>query len=188
MGASSVLEFVGKIPCDCKHCLKQPVPGSEIVGSAGIDEEARACMKIKREETGERKGGGSLGPVSEVVEKGNLGVKQEKYRRANPLPRLHLGSFRSLVSFFSPTPIFVSFFPQCGAWTQARTAEPEPRLGRRNLLSFLSTACSSIPAPGKPSDWSDLTSYINTFQLWVVSVTQRNRGIHDNFYVQRTYL
>ena len=27
-------------------------------------------MKIKREETGERKGGGSLGPVSVVVEKG----------------------------------------------------------------------------------------------------------------------
>ena len=73
--ANNVLEFVGKIPCDCKHRLKKPVSGSEIVGSAGIDEEARTCMKIKREETGERKGGGSLGPVSEVVEKGNLGVK-----------------------------------------------------------------------------------------------------------------
>ena len=32
-------------------------------------------MKIKREETGERKGGGSLGPVSEVREKAKKGVK-----------------------------------------------------------------------------------------------------------------
>ena len=64
------LNLVGKIPCDCKYRLKKPVSGSEIVGSAGIDEEARTCMKIKREETGERKGGGSLGPVSEVGEKG----------------------------------------------------------------------------------------------------------------------
>ena len=46
---------------------------------------------------------------------------------------------------------------------------------------MLSTACSGIPAPGKPSDWSDLTGYIDTFQLWVVSVAQKNRGIHDNF-------
>ena len=32
-------------------------------------------MKIKREETGERKGGGSLEPVSELGEKGKKRVK-----------------------------------------------------------------------------------------------------------------
>ena len=132
-------------------------------------------MKIKREETGERKGGGSPGPVSELGEKGK---KRGQIRKisASESPPQTTSRFVSLADlFFSPTPIFFSFLPQCGA-----CAEPGPRLGRRSLLSILSTACSGIPAPGKPPDWSDLTGYINTFQLWVVSVTQRNRGIHDN--------
>ena len=133
-------------------------------------------MKIKREETGERKGGGSLGPVSELGEKGKKRGQIRKISTSESPPQT-TSRFVSLADlFFSPTPIFFSFFPQCGA-----CAEPGPRLGRRSLLSLFSTACSGIPAPGKPSDWSDLTGYIDTFQLWVVSVTQKNRGIHDNF-------
>ena len=111
------LNLVGKIPCDCKHRLKKPVSGSEIVGSAGIDEEARTCMKIKREETGERKGGGSLGPVSEVGEKGKKRGQIGKISASESPPQ----TTSRLVSL---TPIFFSFFAQCGAWTQPRTAEP----------------------------------------------------------------
>ena len=171
--ANNVLEFVGKIPCDCKHRLKKPVSGSEIVGSAGIDEEARTCMNIKREETGERKGGGSLGPVSEVGEKGKKRGQIGKISASESPPQTtsRLVSLARFV-FFAHADFFSPFSPN---------AELGPRLGRRSLLSLLSTACSGIPAPGKPSDWSDLTGYIDTFQLWVVSVTQKNRGIHDNF-------
>ena len=171
--ANNVLEFVGKIPCDCKHRLKKPVSGSEIVGSAGIDEEARTCMKIKREETGERKGGGSLGPVSEVGEKGKKRGQIGKISASESPPQTtsRLVSLARFV-FFAHADFFSPFSPN---------AEFGSRLGRRSLLSLLSTACSGIPAPGKPSDWSDLTGYIDTFQLWVVSVTQKNRGIHDNF-------
>ena len=168
--ANNVLEFVGKIPCDCKHRLKKPVSGSEIVGSAGIDEEAPTCMKIKREETGERKGSGSLGPISEVGEKGEKRGQIGKISASESPPQ----TTSRLVSlarffFFAHADFFSPFSPN---------AELGPRLGRRSLLS---TACSGIPAPGKPSDWSDLTGYIDTFQLWVVSVTQKNRGINDNF-------
>ena len=123
--ANNVLEFVGKIPCDCKHRLKKPVSGSEIVGSAGIDEEARTCMKIKREETGERKGGGSLGPVSEVGEKGKKRGQIGKISASESPPQTtsRLVSLARFV-FFRSRRFFFSFFAQCGAWTQARTAEP----------------------------------------------------------------
>ena len=123
--ANNVFEFVGKIPCDCKHRLKKPVPGSEIVGSAGIDEEARTCMKIKREETGERKGGGSLGPVSEVGEKGKKkGSNRKNIGERIPSPDYVSARFARSFRFFRSRRFFFSFFAQCGAWTQARTAEP----------------------------------------------------------------
>ena len=123
-------------------------------------------MKIKREETGKRKGAGSLGPVSELRGKGKKRGQIRKISTSESPPQ-------TTSRLVSPTSIFFSPF--------SPSAEPGPRLGRQSLLSLLSTACSGIPAPGKPPDWSDLTGYINTFQLWVVSITQRDRGIHDNF-------
>ena len=107
---NNVLEFVGKIPRDCKHRLKKPVPGSEIVGSAGIDEEARTCMKIKREETGERKGGGSLGPVSEVGEKGKKRGQIGKISASESPPQTTSRLFSLARFVFLLTPIFFLLF------------------------------------------------------------------------------
>ena len=49
-----------------------------------------------------------------------VGKKKSKKRGPPPflLPRLPLGSLYSPI-FFSPTPNFFSFIPQCGAWSQA---------------------------------------------------------------------
>ena len=69
--------------------------------------------------------GSSLGPGSAVGEKGKkrsqIGKKRQSKRAKRypppfPLPRLPLNSLRSPILFFSPKPIFFSFFPQCGAW------------------------------------------------------------------------
>ena len=70
--------------------------------------------------------GSSLGPGSAVGKKGKkrsqIGKKRqskraERYPPPVPLPRLPLDSLRSPILFFSPKPIFSSFFPQCGAWS-----------------------------------------------------------------------
>ena len=81
-------------------------------------------MKIKRGKTGGRKGGGSLGPVSELGEKGKKRAQIRKISASESPPQTtsRLVSLADLC--FSPTPIFFSFFPQCGVWTQARTVEP----------------------------------------------------------------
>ena len=74
-------------------------------------------MKIKREETGKRKGSGSLGPVSELGEKGKKRGQIRKISTSKSPPQTTSRLVFAHADFFL-------LFPQCGAWTQARTAEP----------------------------------------------------------------
>ena len=54
---------------------------------------------------------------------------------------------------------------------------------------------SGVPAPGIPSDWSDLTDYIDTLKAgrsshserWHAASTGLNREIHHNFCVERMF-
>ena len=68
----------------------------------------------------------SLGPGSAEWEKGKKRGQIEKISLAErlpgalfPFPEYLSADFARLFFFFSPTLIFFTFFPQCGAWSEA---------------------------------------------------------------------
>ena len=77
----------------------------------------QVCEIFQMRDIGKNGPGCAVGKKSQKTgsSRKNIG---ERSRRPFPLPRLPLGSIRSLIFFCRPRR-FVSFFPQCGAWSQA---------------------------------------------------------------------
>ena len=68
-------------------------------------------MKIKREETGKKKGGGSLGPVPEFRERQKKGSNKKNIGERIPSPDYLSARFARSFGFFRPRLFFSPFSP-----------------------------------------------------------------------------